>query len=76
MSEYYLVLSEEDKERYQRKLKMSGLLLKDDPFDPAYHTRFSDNMGLWPQVEYGNIFKYFIERPGVYTWSNFHPGSN
>ena len=24
-------------------------------------------MGLWPQVEYGNIFKYFIEQPGVFT---------
>ena len=47
---------------------MSGLLLKDDPFDPA---RFSDNMGLWPQVEYGNIFKYFIEQPGVYTEEQF-----
>ena len=42
---------------------MSGLLLKDDSFDSA---RFLDNMGLWPQVEHGNIFKYFIERPGVY----------
>ena len=67
MSEYYQRLSEEDKERYQRKLKVIGLLLKDDPFDPANNTKFSDNMGLWPQVEYGNIFKYFIEKPRVYT---------
>ena len=27
----------------------------------------SDNMSLWPQVEYGHIFAYFIEHPGVYT---------
>ena len=24
-------------------------------------------MSLWPPVEYGHIFCYFIERPGVYT---------
>ena len=61
MSEYYLGLSEEGKERYQRKLKVSGLLLKEDhPIDPANDTRFLDNMGLWPQMEYGNILYYGI----------------
>lgn len=24
-------------------------------------------MSLWPGVEYGHIYCYFIERPGVYT---------
>ena len=23
-------------------------------------------MSLWPNVEYGHIFAYFIERPGIY----------
>ena len=29
--------------------------------------RFSDDMTLWPRIEYGHIFGYFINRPGTYT---------
>ena len=28
---------------------------------------YIDDMALWPNVEYSNIFLYFIERPDVYT---------
>ena len=29
--------------------------------------RFEDDMKKWPPIEYGHIFCYFIERPGVFT---------
>ena len=28
--------------------------------------RFSDDMALWPRIEHGHIFGYFINRPGTY----------
>ena len=27
--------------------------------------RFGDAMSLWQRIEYGNIFGYFIDRPGT-----------
>ena len=53
------------KERYRQKLKILGLDEKCDPYldDGGY----VDDMTLWPPVEFGHIFCYFIERPGVYT---------
>ena len=44
-----------------------GLLLSDDPYLESNDGRFSDDMSLWPRVEYGHIFAYFIKRPGTYT---------
>ena len=28
---------------------------------------FVESVTLWPTVEYGHIFCYFVERPGVFT---------
>ena len=41
------------KERYKQKLESVGLLLSDDP---SKSHRFSDDMSLWPRIEYGHIF--------------------
>ena len=55
------------KDRYKQKLESVGLLLSDDPYLESNDGRFSDDMSLWPRVEYGHIFAYFIKRPGTYT---------
>ena len=67
MSEYFRRLSEHSGSRYKEKLQAVGLSIEDDPYLPENDARFTDNMSVWPTVEYGNIFAYFIERPGVYT---------
>ncbi len=39
----------------------------DDPYAPENTKDFIDDMTKWPPVEYGHIFCYFIEHPGLYT---------
>lgn len=64
MSVYITDLDLVARKRYQDKL---GLNEVDDPYSPQNQSKFVDDMCLWPPVEYGHIFCYFIERPGVYT---------
>ena len=52
-------------EQIQGKLQLLGLNKEDE--DPYKSTNFVDDMTLWPPVSYGDIFCYFIDRPGVYT---------
>lgn len=67
MSNYYESLKGEDKQRYQDKLRVVGLDLTDDPFDSKNSDKYGSDMANWPKTEYGHIFCYFIERPGVFT---------
>ena len=67
MSEYYNSLKGEDELRYQRKLEVIGLKVTDDHFESQNSCKYMDDMKKWPNLEYGNIFCYFVERPGVYT---------
>ena len=57
------------KERYKQKLESVGLTPSDDLFMRGDGCRFGDAMSLWQRilvlVEYGNIFGYFIDRPGT-----------
>ena len=46
------------------KLQLLGL---DESNDPYISREVFDDISLWPPIEYGHIFCYFIERPGVYT---------
>ena len=55
------------KERYKQKLESVGLTLSDDPFMKDNDHRFGDDMALWPRIEYGHNFGYFINRSGTYT---------
>ena len=41
--------------------------LNDDPFDAKNSVKYGSDLTDWPKVEYGHIFCYFIERPGVFT---------
>lgn len=65
MSNYYLSLDSVAKTRYLEKLSCLGLEIKEDPYLDS--DKFVDDLSKWPQVEYGHIFCYYIERPGVYT---------
>ena len=68
MSDYFEGLSNKAKNRYKEKLQAVGLGIQDDPYKPENDTKYvGDNMSIWPKVEYGNIFAYFVQRPGVYT---------
>ena len=51
-------------QRYAEKLTLLSLKADEDPYQSG---NFIDDMTLWPPVTYGDIFCYFIERPGVYT---------
>ena len=52
------------KKRYTEKLTLLDMNVDEDPYQI---TNFVDDMTLWPPVTYGDIFCYFIDRPGVYT---------
>ena len=64
LREYVDSLGGVAKSRYFDKLKALGLAATDDPYVSG---DFQNAMRLWPPVEFGHIFCYFIERPGVYT---------
>ena len=64
LREYVDSLDGVAKSRYFDKLKALGLAATDDPYASG---DFQNAMRLWPPVEFGHIFCYFIERPGVYT---------
>lgn len=65
MSEYLRTLQGLAKARYIEKLRLVGLEECDDPYSES--SKFTDDLTLWPAVEYGHIFGYFISRPGLYT---------
>ncbi len=47
-------------------LEVLGLKENDDPYIEN-SGRFIDDIASWPPIEYGHIFCYFVERPGVCT---------
>ena len=67
MSKYFRKLDAVAQSRYLEKLKLLGLEEKDDPYEASNSCNFIDDMTKWPSVEYGHIFCYYIQRPGVYT---------
>uniref|UniRef100_A0A1X7TJU8 Uncharacterized protein n=1 Tax=Amphimedon queenslandica TaxID=400682 RepID=A0A1X7TJU8_AMPQE len=67
MSEYYKKLDAVAQKRYLEKLQLLDLGIEDDPYSLALDANFIDDMTKLPEKEYGHIFCYFIERPGVYT---------
>ena len=66
-SDYFRSLEAPAKWRYVEKLSTVGFFLGDDPYLPKNEVRFSDDMTTWPQIEFNDIFTYFISRPGLYT---------
>ena len=67
MSEYYQLLRGSVKERYVENLRLLEFIESDDPYSESNAVKFTDNLTMWPRVEYGHIFGYFVTRPGLYT---------
>lgn len=67
MSDYFKSLDSTDRRRYSQKLQLIGLKEDEDPYLLQNTEKFVDNMSRWPPVEFGHIFCYYIERPGLYT---------
>ena len=67
MSKYSATLDCISKQRYINKLALVDMKIEDDPFEEKNQKEFEDDMKKWPQVEFGHIFCYYIERPGLYT---------
>ena len=67
MTDYFKGLDPITKKRYAEKLRLLDLAESDDPYAERNNDKFEDDMSRWPTVEYGHIFCYFIERPGLYT---------
>ena len=66
MSEYLKSLDPIAKKRYIERLHLLDLDESDDPY-AKNEDKLEDDVTKWPPVEYGHIFCYFIERPGLYT---------
>ena len=69
MSSYFNSLDPIARERYEEKLQLLGLSTLEDPYELWNMGKFVESMSLWPPVEYGHIFCYFVEQPGVFTRS-------
>ena len=67
MSDYFGQLDHISRHRYIEKLELLDMKEEDDPYASRNDKDFDDDMRKFPPVEYGHIFCYFIERPGVYT---------
>ena len=65
--EYFETLEPTARQRYIKKLELLQLTENDDPYAAKNEHYFVDDMTLWPSVEYGHIFCYFVGRPGVYS---------
>ena len=67
MSSYVTSLDPVAKDRYNEKLKLLDLSETEEPYELWKTDKFVDDMTLWPAVEYGHIFCYFVDRPGTFT---------
>ena len=67
MSDYFKGLDPIAKKKYAEKLRLLDFAESDDPYAERNDDKFEDDMTRWPPVEYGHIFCYFIELPGLYT---------
>ena len=68
MSEYFeRLLPPEAKASYSVKLELLGLSNQDDSYAVSNEDKFVSDMSLWTPLEYGHIYCYFVQHPGVYT---------
>ena len=67
MSDYFTSLDPVARKRYVERLNLLGLDQSGDPYANSNSGKFANDMTKWPPVEFGHVFFYFIERPGLYT---------
>ena len=68
--EYKSCLPKAERKRYCEKLQV--LCSKQDPvvtLDPyeISDERWTDDVALWPPVEFGEIYTYLVDTPGQFT---------
>jgi hypothetical protein len=62
--EYFEGLEPDGQARYKQKLQLLGLTTDGCPYKyPA--NSWTDDPTKWPEVEYGDIYSYLIETPGM-----------
>ena len=66
-SDYFKSLDPIHRKRYLEKLLLMGLDDHGDPYASHNTNNFVEDMTLWPPVECGHIFGYFVECPSVFT---------
>jgi hypothetical protein len=58
--------SREARQRYKQKLKYNkGVDTLPDPYKLT--TGWINDMSVWPDITFGDIYSYLIDSPGVYT---------
>ena len=55
------------KTKYLAKIQLVSCTASKDPYEMWKEGKFKEDMTLWPPVECGHIFCYFVERPGTFT---------
>lgn len=67
---YLATLAEPEKRRYHEKLAIlcasTGIPSLPDPYSIS-EDKWMDDVGLWPPVEFGEIYTYLIDTPGLFT---------
>ena len=62
--DYFNTLNDESRTRYSKKLE--NVKLKECPYLLPANTQ-KDTPTLWTELEYPEVYDYFINTPGVYT---------
>ena len=64
LSSYARALTGKDRENYYNKLTLTtGQRLT----DPCTITQWEEDMSKWPNIQWPNIYTYWVEKPSVYT---------
>ena len=64
-SEYYRLLSSEDKKQYNEKLTLNDGTQLEDPY--AIERAWTDDITKLPNICWSDVTKYLIETPSVYA---------
>ena len=67
-SGYFHGLGRPSQERCMKKLEITGLTIKDNPYSPSRSGEWSLDICYWTKIEYVNFFSYFIAKPGTFTF--------
>ena len=65
MSSYFNLLSYIAQKHYLTKLNIDGCMLQ-DPYT-IEESLWSEDMSKWPDLQFGDIYTYFVDTEGCYT---------
>lgn len=64
---YFSTLPTAEKKRYVKKIELFSKEKFKDSLDPYQMIEWTDDLSLWPPVEFGAIYSYLIDTNGEYT---------